>query len=181
MERRTLLKLVTAGVLPATNGLVQLACTQGGYEPEFFSRGELEALDSLTEAILPSDEHSAGARAARVARYIDVMVADAAEPVRESFRAGLLAVAELAKECYDRDFAACDATQQDAIMARMASNEEHPASETERFFAVLKRATIEGYYTSQVGIHDDLGYTGNTAIDEFPGCTHGSHSQGAAG
>jgi len=40
----------------------------------------------------------------------------------------------------------------------------------------VKRATIEGYYTSAIGIHQGLQYQGNTALSEFPGC--GSGAQG---
>ncbi len=35
--------------------------------------------------------------------------------------------------------------------------------------------TVDGYYTSKIGIHQDLEYKGNTAISEFPGCTHAEH------
>ena len=42
----------------------------------------------------------------------------------------------------------------------------------ERFFHALKRATIDGYYTSRIGIHQDLQYQGNEAMRDFPGCQH---------
>ena len=51
----------------------------------------------------------------------------------------------------------------------------NPATLEERFFAALKRMTIEGYYTSAVGIHQDLNYQGNTAMADFPGCSHSEH------
>ena len=54
----------------------------------------------------------------------------------------------------------------------MARNEGDPTTELERFFAVLKRSTLDGYYTSKVGIHEDLNYQGNSALADFPGCTH---------
>ena len=180
MERRTILKLMAAGVLPASGGLVQIACDRGGYRSEFFSRAELDLLDALTEVILPADQHSPGARAALVARYIDVMAADADARVQERFRTGLEAVAAMAQDRFDREFSECDATQRDAIVGEMARNEQNPSGAAERFFTLVKRATIEGYYTSQVGIEEDLGYTGNTAVDEFPGCTHGGHTTGLA-
>lgn len=175
MERRTVLKLIAAGVLPGSGGLVQLGCQQDGYRPEFFSDSQFELLDALTEVILPADGHSPGAKAALVARYIDIVASDGTPEAQEEFRAGLEAVAELARDRFQSDFAACDASQQDEIVAEMARNEESPRSATERFFAVLKQATIHGYYTSEVGIHQDLGYKGNTAISEFAGCSHKQH------
>ena len=176
MERRTILTLVAAGVLPGSSSLVQIACTQDAYAPEFFSSSEFSVLDSLTEVILPSDDHSPGAKAAKVARYIDVMAADATAGIQERWRSGLEAVSALTEARFGRDFVKCDASQQDQIVAEISRNEESPRSEAERFFNLLKRSTIDGYYTSQVGIDEDLGYQGNTAIDEFPGCTHEEHA-----
>ena len=40
----------------------------------------------------------------------------------------------------------------------------------EAFFADTKQATIHGYYTSEIGIHKDLRYKGNTLLAEFVGC-----------
>jgi gluconate 2-dehydrogenase gamma chain len=40
-----------------------------------------------------------------------------------------------------------------------------------RFFRVLKNLTADGYYTSRVGLLDELGYTGNTVLAAFPSCT----------
>lgn len=175
MERRTILKLVAAGVLPGSSGLVQLGCGSDGYAPEFFSASQLDLVDALSELILPSDDHSPGAQAAKVARYIDVMVADGSSELQASWKSGLESVSELAKQRFERDFMNCDASQRDAIVAEMANNEDAPRNTAERFFTRLKQMTIDGYYTSEIGIHQDLGYQGNTAVDEFPGCTHEAH------
>lgn len=176
MERRTLLKLVAAGVLPGTGGLVQLGCGSGGYRPEFFSYSELDLVDALSELILPGDDHSPGARAAKVARYIDVMVADGASELQAVWKSGLEAVSEHAQDRFGRAFLDCDAAQQEEVVAELARNEDEPQTPAERFFGRLKRMTIDGYYTSEVGIHQDLGYQGNTAVDEFPGCSHEAHA-----
>jgi len=37
-------------------------------------------------------------------------------------------------------------------------------------FARMKRLTIFGYYTSEIGLLKELGYKGNQALPEFPGC-----------
>lgn len=39
-----------------------------------------------------------------------------------------------------------------------------------RFFRLMKNLTADGYYTSRVGLLDELGYTGNTAMLTFPSC-----------
>jgi len=176
MERRTILKLIAAGVLPGSNGLVQLARAQDDYSPEFFSKSQIRLIDALTEVIIPTDDHSPGAQAAMVARYIDVTVADGGRQTQRTWRDGLKAVSKSAKKRFKKNFARCDAEQQDAVVAEMARNEGDPATDLERFFAVLKRATLDGYYTSKVGIHEDLNYQGNSALADFPGCTHPEHA-----
>ena len=176
MKRRTVLKLVAAGVLPSTKGLIQLASAQDAYSPEFFSKSELGLMDALTEVILPADDQSPGARAAKVGRYIDVTVADGEPRVQQGWRHGLQAVAKRTKERFNKDFADCGAEQQDAIVAEMAQNEGEPGTELERFFAIVKRTTVDGYYTSRIGIHENLQYKGNTALGEFRGCTHSEHA-----
>jgi len=175
MERRTILKLVAAGVLPGSDGLVQLAFGQDAYAPEFFSKSELRLLDALTEVILPADDHSPGAQAAKVARYIDVIAADGTRPVQRTWRSGLTAVASLTKDRFKTEFADCEAARQDAIVAEMSRNEKSPSNDLERFFAVVKKATVDGYYTSRIGIHEEFGYKGNTAVAEFAGCSHPEH------
>ena len=172
MKRRTILKLVAAGVLPGADGLVQLANAQDAYSPEFLSRGQFELADALTEVIIPADDHSPGAQAAKVVRYVDVMLADSGKANQKTWRDGLKLVAKTTKKKFRKDFSDCDAEEQDAIVAEMAQNEGNPTNDLESFFAVVKRATLDGYYTSTVGIHQDLQYKGNTAVAEFAGCTH---------
>ena len=145
------------------------------YTPEFFTSGEMAALDRLTEILIPADKQSPGASAAKVNRYIDVMVADGAESARRSWRAGLENVDAEARRRFGSGFADLSEEQQDAVVARMAANENDPKSDLERFFRVLKRMTIDGYYTSEVGVLQDLEYKGNTAVSEFAGCTHPEH------
>jgi hypothetical protein len=38
------------------------------------------------------------------------------------------------------------------------------------FFRTTKDATIRGYYTSEIGIQQDLQYKGNQYLPEFVGC-----------
>jgi gluconate 2-dehydrogenase gamma chain len=40
-----------------------------------------------------------------------------------------------------------------------------------RFFRLVKNLTADGYYTSRVGLLEELGYAGNTALARFPACS----------
>jgi hypothetical protein len=56
-------------------------------------------------------------------------------------------------------------------LARAAAGEANPQTDLERFFVTLKQMTVNGYYSSEIGIHQDLEYQGNTYLAEFPECT----------
>ncbi len=170
MERRVILRLIAAGFL-APNVEAQ----QNAYSPLFFTAQEMKTLERLSEIIIPADDHSPGAAEALVNRFIDVMVSDAGGSAQRIWRNGLAAVDAEANRRYGKPFRSCEASQQDSVVATMAANELDPSAELERFFRTLKRMTIDGYYTSKIGIHQELEYQGNTAVAEFEGCTHPEH------
>ena len=62
VTRRDMLKL-TAGTVVAISGVLDAAQAK----TLFFTPAELALVDELTEIVIPADEHSPGARAARVA------------------------------------------------------------------------------------------------------------------
>lgn len=117
----------------------------------FFAPEEFAVVEELCEMIIPADEKSAGAKAARVADYIDSTLAEAFEPAeREDFRAGL------------KPYLDAPANQRLALLTSASLAEKSPGTAAELFFRLLKEHTIRGYYTSRIGIHDDLDYQGNT-------------------
>jgi glucoside 3-dehydrogenase (cytochrome c) hitch-hiker subunit len=44
-----------------------------------------------------------------------------------------------------------------------------------RFFRLVKNLTADGYYTSRVGLIEELGYAGNTVLARFPACAVPEH------
>ncbi len=129
----------------------------------FFTEDEYALVDELTELIIPADEHSGGARAARIAEFIDGVVAAAfQQSERDAWREGFARVNALSREIYGSDFLKCPGPSRAAVLARMARNEAAPRAPEELFFGELKALTIRGYYTSKIGIHDEIGYLGNT-------------------
>ena len=44
-----------------------------------------------------------------------------------------------------------------------------------RFFRLVKNLTADGYYTSRVGLLEELGYVGNRALAQFPSCSVPEH------
>jgi len=44
-----------------------------------------------------------------------------------------------------------------------------------KFFRLIKNLTADGYYTSRAGLVEELGYSGNTMMARFPGCSVPEH------
>ncbi|MEO7652589.1 MAG: gluconate 2-dehydrogenase subunit 3 family protein [Bryobacteraceae bacterium] len=150
----------------------------GKYKPRVFSDTEYAMLDALTEAILPADESGPGAHAAHVVYYIDVTLHYQETGVQRLWKEGLASLNAAARQQFGAEFAAGTPAQQHALLARLSSKEADPVTGADRFFVELKRMTIQAFYASDLIQKEHLGYRGNTAIDEFPGCEHPSHPIG---
>jgi gluconate 2-dehydrogenase gamma chain len=166
----------SAQAAPGSCVLTTRASKVTPYIPKFFNPHQMQTLAELVEIILPTDDHSPGAKAAGVHEYIDEISSGGDEKQKRLWMEGLAALDQRAVREYGQEFLRCTAEQQVAMMTAISQNEEHPSTLEERFFKALKDATINGYYTSAIGIHQDLQYVGNTYLDNFPGCTHAEHS-----
>jgi hypothetical protein len=145
--------------------------------PRFFTAEQQRAVEALTEVIIPADERSPGARAARVADYLDFMLNEAPDEARTIWREGLVALDEASTSEFGKGFADLAPDQQVAVVTSAARNERQPATVLERFFVEAKGRTIHGYYTSAIGIHQELKYKGNQFLAEFVGCDHPEHGE----
>lgn len=164
IDRRDLIKISAGAALAAQAGVAD------GRKPLFFTTGEFAMVDELTELIIPADAHSQGARAAQVAAYIDTRLAESFEPEpKQVWRDGLKTVDALSQEINNAPFMRASGEQRRAVVERMSKNERKPQTPGETFFAALKGATVHAYYTSKIGIHDEMQYKGNTMLNEFVG------------
>jgi len=135
----------------------------------FLNAEQFALVDALSERIIPTDASSPGARAARVADFVDLWLSEQEAQLQDTWRDGLAAFDELARRQHAQGFAALAAEQQDQLLEAQSRNEGAPQTALERFFAELKQRTIEGYYTSEIGIHQELRYKGNQFLREFVG------------
>jgi gluconate 2-dehydrogenase gamma chain len=145
------------------------------YKLKFFTADENVILIALSERIIPADDHSAGAKEARVSEYIDVVVSASPDSVQQSWRRGIGSVEKKCQEMFSKRIADTTAEEQDKLLTEIGKRELAPSNDEERFFRMLKMSTIDGYYTSKIGIHDELHYKGNAYLKEFVGCTHPEH------
>jgi hypothetical protein len=141
------------------------AWSPDAYKLQFFTEAENELLDRLMEMIIPEDSHSPGAHASQVSLFADLMVVTSDEATKTHWKNGLALMQ-----------AEADKSSAAEALAHAAALADQPGSELGRFFVVLKEMTVNGYYTSEIGIHQDLQYVGNTYLAAFPGCPAEEHS-----
>ena len=134
------------------------------------SQAQYATVDAFAEAIIPEDSHSPGARAARVADYIDLLLSESDATVKKTWMDGLTALDQATQAKYTTPFVKMTPPQIEEFLTEISRNERDPKTPVEQFFRTTKDATIRGYYTSEIGIHKDLQYKGNQFLAEFVGC-----------
>jgi hypothetical protein len=188
MERRTVLKIIALSALSTqldawgamfaapSDKRAAWAWAAGDYKLQFFTPAENELLDHVMDMIIPADDHSGGAHAASVSLFADRIVSTGSDVAnvdlfadqtvssdsqRSEWRKGL--------QLFQEEAAKSSIAE---VLARASAGEAKPQTDLERFFVTLKQMTLVGYYSSEIGIHQDLQYQGNTFVYEFPECTH---------
>lgn len=140
--------------------------------PRFFNQADFAVISRIADLIIPETD-TPGAIGAGVPAYIDMVIARnlaqqavVADGLRwidaEAIRIGEKKFLELAEE------------QQIAILEPLCEASEirsgAPWGRNVQFFSIMKSLTADGYYTSRVGLIEELGYKGNTAMASFAGC-----------
>ena len=180
LSRRSVLKALGTSV--TTIALLPVLSEEGALAFEALQRtsaapklavltpAQYATVDALTDAIIPTDAHSPGAKAARVADYIDLLLSESDASLRNSWTQGLAAIDAATTAKFKAPFVKLTPAQVTEFLTEISANEAQPATPVEQFFKSTKDATIRGYYTSEIGIHKDLQYKGNQYLPEFVGC-----------
>lgn len=167
LTRRELIQVSAAAAMAVAIVRPALATEE---TPKFFTKEEFAMVDELSELIIPADNHSPGARAAQVTAYIDARLAESFEnEPKQMWREGLSRINALSQEMNGTPFMEATPQQRVVLLTRIAKNEEKPETPDEQFFRELKSRTARAYYTSKIGIHQELEYKGNVPIQEFAG------------
>jgi hypothetical protein len=147
------------------------------WKPEFLDSHQNSMVEVLTELIIPATD-SPGAKAARVNRFIDLWMNDEEAHEQREFLEGLSWLDGRSLQLYRKPFTELTAEQQTQILTPLAKADNKNPDDAigVRFFQDLKDMTIFGYYTSQIGLEQDLHYVGDEYHNSFPGaCTHSQH------
>jgi hypothetical protein len=137
----------------------------------FFSSAEHAMVEELSEMIIPADNHSGGAKAARVADYIDQTLRVSTDSDRKTlWHEGLRVVEVMSQHDYRKSFMSASFEEKTALLTVLSDHDHMTELPEVRFFKELKQLTVTGYYTSKIGIHDELEYKGNRVLQEYVGC-----------
>jgi len=148
------------------------AAPAGNYVPKYFNPRQYEALTSLCDSIIPTDEKSGGAVEAGAPEFIDLLTSEN-EDFQLALGGGLMWLDNYCIDHYMKSYVECAPEQRKEIIDLMAYRKNAKANRELRqgvaFFALLRKMTCDGFYTSKIGIAD-LQYVGNVTRSEWPGC-----------
>lgn len=176
MERRNVLRLLgSAAVIsafpPDALALFQQAHVQAAQSPglKAFNAHQDATVIAISEAIIPATD-TPGAKAAKVNEFIDLLMGEWYEPADSArFLDGLDDVDKRSRRLFSKDFVDCTVAQQEQLLraldgeamtfakqqsaALLAKKPAPPAN----FFYTMKKLTLAGYYTSEIGFEKELG------------------------
>jgi len=149
------------------------------YSPQFFNADEFRTVEILAAMIIPTDD-APGAKEAQVANYIDFVVFSAAEfepLLQKKWIDGLAYLERESQKQFGKSFRDVDEADRIRLLTDMSVPERDAKAEHEgfAFFSLVKDITVEGFYTSKIGLIDVLDYQGMNYMPDFPGCTHPEH------
>ena len=147
------------------------AKTAAAWKPKVLTPHQNATVITVSELIIPQTD-TPGAKAANVNRVIDAVLLEGREGDRAKFLAGLTALDERSKTEFGKPFVDATPDQHTAMLTKLSTE---PVDE---FFEAIKSMTIIGYYTSEVGMREEMGDNGNLFFAEFKGCEHPEHRDG---
>jgi hypothetical protein len=148
------------------------------WTPRVLTSPQNELVVTLTELIIPRTD-TPGAKEALVNRFIDGVLADATPSDRESFLRGLAWMDERSRDRFGKPFVSAAAAEQLSLLTTLADEKNDAADDRtgREFFQAIKSMTITGYYTTEIGLEQELGDDPTMFLMEFPGCTHPEHQK----
>jgi hypothetical protein len=154
----------------------QAQAAAAAWTPRALTPAQNRAVVALAELIIPQTE-TAGAARANVNQFIDAVIADASATDRQKFLDGLAWVDARSRRDAGVGFAEAPAAQQTALLMSLSTTTAPGPEEAAgvEFFKAIKALTITGYYTSEVGLREEMNDDGNLFFADFKGCTHPEH------
>ena len=153
------------------------AQADANWKPQFFDAHQNETLIALADLIIPATD-TLGAKAALVNRYVDLRYNEESAENQQELIQALAWFDGRSLTLHNKPFVSLTEAQQTALLKPLADPENaRPEDEAGvKAFGLIKNLTIFGYYTSKIGLDEELQYQGDTYNTSFPGaCTHPEH------
>lgn len=129
----------------------------------FFDVHQMHTVAAAADRILPPTE-TPGARDAECHRFIERIVADHYPEARQKrFLAGLVDLDQRSARADQVLFVEATEPEQDAVLTAVERDTRQAAAPGGSFWRDLKELTLIGYYTSRIGIQEEL------QVELYPG------------
>ena len=94
--------------------------------------------------------------------------------MQEEFRDGMAWLERRSRESYGRGFLALSPEKQTAILQKISDSKAvRPEDEAgNKFFLDIRKRVVFTYYTSEVGLRQELTYKGKQVLEHWEGCPH---------
>lgn len=176
MERREVLRLLGSAAAISAFPLEAIAFIRQASAQVAQSTG-LRTLDpsqnatltTIAELIIPATD-TPGAQGAKVNEFIDLLLTEWFEPAEtKQFLAGLAEVDTRSKKKFKSTFVDCLPSQQNEILKELDTEamdfaarqrkavQTNAAAPPMNFFYQMKKLTLAGYYTTDIGFTQELG------------------------
>ena len=153
----------------------QAAIGAQNWAPVVLDAHQNETVITLTELIIPQTD-TPGAKAAGVNRFVDAVLQKAKPAERDSFVRGLSWLDDRSRRLFRNDFISSTPAQQTELLTQLSpsdvSSELRAGAD---LFRAIKSMTIDGYYTTEAGLRQELGDSGQLFLAQFAGCDHPEH------
>jgi len=151
------------------------------WTPRFFDEHQNETVVVLSDLVIPATD-TPGAKAAEVNRFIDMLLSAQDSETQKEY---IQALAWLDGHClvqYSKPFTRLDPAEQADVltllthpdrMARRHHAEQGNDPDMDRgaeLFAVIKSSIVDAYYSSEIGLLQELKYQTNPFQTGYPGC-----------
>lgn len=171
MQRREALNklgILSGAAFLTTTGLLN-ACNLIDKKRTVLSEKDISLLDEIGETIIPTSATSPGAKAAKIGAYMLVMVNDCyTKNQKDTFIAGLDAFDAACEKQFSNSFVQLNAQQKNKFLVQLDKAAAQNSNATEHYFSMLKRLTITGFLSSEVGATKALNYV--AIPGKFEGC-----------
>lgn len=138
----------------------------------FFNQEDFAAISRIADLIIPETD-TPGAIGAGVPSYIDLVISRNTDQ-QLVVADGLRWLDGESNKLAGKKFIELEEDQQLSLLEPLceACDAKNTRARNVQFFSLIKSLTADGYYTSKVGLLQELGYTGDQARAGFPDCVH---------